>query len=77
MLKRAIADLIRGGCCIETIAHDPPGLTFRAPDGVASVLRMDGRAFVLARELAAATAQFSSLEAAIVAACRVPAPLAG
>jgi hypothetical protein len=71
IVKQAIAGLIRGGCRVETIAHAPLAVTFRTADGDAGTLSIEERAFVIVRGMLAAT-RFGSLDAAILAACRVP-----
>lgn len=72
LIKRSIIDLIRGGCRIERIAHDPPTVTYTASDGVRGALRFDGRGYMLSRSLDAdeAIARFHSLDAALGAARR-------
>ena len=65
-IKRSIADLIRGGCRIEKIAHDPLAVTFVAADGTRSALRLDGRLYLLVGDRG--SARFHSLDAALAAA---------
>jgi hypothetical protein len=70
VLKRSIADLVRGGCRVEKIAHDPPVVTFRTPDGARTALRLDDDRYLL--DGAHGVARFYSLDAALAAAVGHP-----
>jgi hypothetical protein len=68
LIKRSITDLVRAGCRVERIAHDPPAVSFVAPDGSPSALRVDGRVYVLASPHG--LQRFHSLDAALSAVTR-------
>ena len=65
-LKQALAELFRGGCRVDVVAHDPPAIGFRTPDGAACRLFVDRDWVVLAR--GDETARYPSLNAALRAA---------
>jgi len=65
-IKRSLTDLVRGGCRIERIAHDPMAVTFTSSDGTRAALRTEGRLYLL--EAGRGTAHFYSLDAALAAA---------
>jgi hypothetical protein len=65
-LKRSIADLVRGGCRVERIAHDPPAVKFVALDGTRMALRLTDPLYVLDGDRG--VARFYSLDAALAAA---------
>jgi hypothetical protein len=68
LIKRSIIDLVRAGCRVERVAHDPPGVSFIAADGSPSALRVDGRMYVLASPHG--LQRFHSLDAALSAVAR-------
>lgn len=78
MLKQIIIELTRGGCNVETLAHDPPAITFRSPTGTRCALRTDRDTFQLVQRpfggtenhLAPDGSRFSTLADALRAACR-------
>jgi hypothetical protein len=69
-IKHSLTELVRGGCRVERIAHDPPAVTFVASDGQRSALRLDGHAYLLDGERG--VARFHSLAAALAAAVDRP-----
>jgi hypothetical protein len=66
VIKRSVTDLVRGGCRIEKIAHDPVAVTFITSQGQRSALRLDDRLYVVDGE--GGLASFYSLDAALAAA---------
>lgn len=70
-LKQIIVELTRGGCRVETLAHEPVTITFRAPTGARYALTSDQREFALAsaEQGRAPSARFGSMHEAIRAAC--------
>jgi hypothetical protein len=69
-LKHSLAELIRAGCRVERIAHDPPAVTFVGVDGTRSALRLEGLAYLLEGERG--LARFHSLDSALAAAVNRP-----
>jgi hypothetical protein len=73
-LKQAITELTRSGCMIERLAHNPPVVTFRSPDGSRLALAADEYAFALAPvvdgpQRFGQPARYGTLRDAIRAAC--------
>jgi hypothetical protein len=69
-IKYSLTELVRAGCRVERIGHDPPAVTFVGADGTRSALRLDGRACLLDGEKG--VARFHSLDAALAAAANRP-----
>jgi hypothetical protein len=42
VVKHALAELVGRGCRIDTVAFDPPTLTFRTPEGARCALVVEG-----------------------------------
>jgi hypothetical protein len=68
LIKRSLAELIRAGCRVERVAHDPPTVRYRRPDGVPGAIGVDGGGYTLGGPLG--TTRFHSVEALLAAATR-------
>ena len=72
VIKQMLVELTREGCRVETLAHDPPLITFRAPHGTRCTLQPVENDFRLLRFVGAdepsQAARFHSLSEAIRAA---------
>ena len=70
VIKQMLTELTREGCRVQTLAHDPPTVTFRAPDGALCALQSSSSIYRLARlEVPqVAEARYYSLREAIRAA---------
>ena len=70
-LKQILVELTRGGCRVESLAHDTAVVTFRSPQGVRYALASGQSSFELRTDETdrSPSAIFGSLHEAIRAAC--------
>lgn len=68
LIKRSLTELIRAGCRIERVAHDPPSVRFRRVDGVPGTIAVDGAGYTLIGPLG--TSRFQTIEALLETATR-------